>query len=238
MDGFEMDNSYNPMHLHDLSRWLQHATYEKGSPYRIWAILMVISGCRPSEPEDANWSHFNGDVWYLRPRKQHRKVTRPIKIPPGAYMELMQFKNDNFFRKGQLFNFQYKTMQRDFNARVRGLLGGGFMDYDSRVHSGAVSTKHHYTLRSVRVTISCLIYHCFCREYAPEIALSRTCRWMGHRSTHMTADHYIKNLHKIGLEGLPNLPALQLLDYILYHNDQLTLIQPYPNPSQISLRAF
>lgn len=218
MHGFELDNGYKPLHVVDLKRWLD--CYEYASPYRVFLLLLTATAGRPTEIEHIRWFDFTKDVILYRPKKHHHKVTRRVKVPPKIMRELEDYKQDNFFRHGYLFNFRWFSVKDDLNHRLREILGGYFQVKDPMPYSGQVKEKGYYSMRSIRVTIATLVFFCFSKEYGREMALSRTCSWLGHRSEKMTADHYVKHLHRIGIEKLPSLPTLELLDWIVYHETQ------------------
>lgn len=233
--GFEKTNGFKPFSLLDLRKLAQ--AYDVATPYRIYTLLLIATAARPSEMENITWFDFHEDNLIYRPGKQHGRCTRIIKIPPKIFDELMRYKEDNFFSKGRLFRFKFKTYQRDFNVRVRRLLGGIFLKRDIMPYSGAVMSKHYYSLRSIRVAISTLVYIYFRQIYGDNVALSRTCSWLGHRSEKMTSDHYIRHIGNVDVKAIPaDLPLLNALDYLVYEDVQTTLRDF--GDSQLSLHEY
>ena len=218
---FETDKGFEPISLSNLREMIDY--FEYGTTRRIYLLILLCTGGRPSEPLLLNWNNNFSDNLIIYKTTKGSKISRICKIPPLIQNELEHYRDNNFFPRGQIFSFQYKAFQRYFNDHVRDKLSQDFQKLCPFSYDGSVKQRHKITLRSLRVTIATLIYYYFKKVYGDSVALSRTCMWMGHESRNMTADHYIKHIHKLGIEDYPDLPLLQLLDHIVYHEHQIRL---------------
>jgi len=215
MNDFEISKGFKPIPLKEVRRFIQLLPY--ASPDRIYTLMMTISASRPGEMQDITWYDFSGDTLCFRPKKQHGKITRLVKIPPKVFEELQEYKRRNGFKDQKLFDFTYKTFQTHFNKEYRYRLGGAWVEYDPLPYSKTVKHRHKYVLRCIRTTISTLVYLYFQKKYGDYIALSRTCAWLGHESKKMTCDHYIRNINTLGVDFLPQgMPLLEALDWLVY----------------------
>lgn len=221
---FEVDCGRKVIYLPDVKPCLDHWPY--GDENRIYLLLLLLS-LRPSEPMQLTWDNFRNGVLYFRPNKQKKRgVLRRIRIPPGMWAELMTYKNSHFFGNNKLFPWTADSFRRRFNGEYRYYIGGRWELYRKEPVNGIISRHFIYTLSSFRTTCATLIYYFYSKVYGHgNLALCRACKFMGHSSEKMTATYYIKRIEDLGLDKFPQLPYLQLMEYVIYHEIQCRITE-------------
>ena len=208
---FEVERGTNPVNLKDLNYLFQQL---RRPDLRVYFILLTHS-LRPGEPTQLTWNNFSNGMLIFRPEKQKKRgVLRKIRLSTGAWREIMDYKNNNFFpESGKIFPFKSGSYRRIFNHKFRKWLGGIWEKKADNLRQGLVPQYHHYTLQSFRCMASTLTYYYYSKVYGDgDLPLTLTCKFMGHSANKMTATYYIKRVDKIGLEYFPDVPMLNLID--------------------------
>lgn len=180
---------------------------------------------------EITWDNFFEDYSLLifRPKKQNSKtrkkgLVRKIKIPGQMKEEFKYYSRTNFFHKKQLFNFSSNSFRDRLNKKFRKELGGKWNIKSENIKHNKdlkLSREYFYTLRSFRTTCATIIYYYYSKQYGlTDMALIKTCNFMGHSHKFMTASHYIQRISDLGLNKYPNLNYFELIEQILYSDVQ------------------
>lgn len=218
---FEIDVGTNVINLADLKEVLDYMV--SNTEYRIY-FLLIAHSLRPAEPMQLTWDNFRGGRLIFKPKKQSKRgVTRRIQFSENVWAELMEYKHSRIFPLGKpIFAMTHETVRCRFDKIYRQCLSEIWQKKSDNLRSGRVAQYNFYTLQSFRTTAATLAYHFFSLEYGHgEIALARTCRWMGHSAEKMTAMYYIKRIDQLGLDRYPRYDSLlELMDNVIYGSMQ------------------
>ena len=199
--------------------------FEYGSKDRVYLLLLFSCGLRPGEPTELTWDNFIFEKRYLifRPKKQHGKVLRRVKISYKIMQEILYYYNNNIFYKKKLFAITSHSFCRIFNKKRKNL-PIGWQEYSEVTRQGTVALYHLYTLRGFRTTYATLVYYYYSKVYDHgDLAVKKTAKQMGHSSSFTTSEYYINRISELDIEKYQELPFLELLDYIIYNEIQLSI---------------
>lgn len=208
---FELTTGYQAIPLCEVRRMFN--TLPRGHRIRVFLLVAFATGGRLDSLIGIKGGNFSKDVlvYYETKNQAHR----PVRIPPKMLEEINEYIKAHGLQYRRLWHCQYDNIRRKFNQFVRPVLGEAWRERRPRSEEMAVQ-RCCYNIRGLRTTVGTIAYSYYRRVYGDAVALSRTCKWMGHTSKYITADHYIKNLVDIGLERWPDIPMLQLLDLVVY----------------------
>lgn len=176
---------------------------EPASHERMMFLMLAGSGCRISELDNMKVTGLRGNRLYWNVGKNQRG-TRYVDLPDWYIEEYKAYRSRQDYKfSSSFFGIKKSTFCRDFDKRIRPMLGGGWTLRTQRFDGFRWKYGgYKYQLKGFR---KAYVTHRFYREWdklnSAGAAIEMVCRDMHHSSKGMTVSHYIEDGEKLNMRS-------------------------------------
>jgi len=171
-----------------------------GTATRVMFGMLALTGCRISELDRMRRDMIYGDVlhWFLG--KKQRNV-RKIRLPAWFLSELRYHHELEPPTLQRMFSISSETFRRYFNRDARPILSPRWRDRVLRYRNGAQTSDYRYQLNGLRKNYQTIMFSSQWQKWKDAgVALEFTSKEMKHKSTKITAHHYLENFETLGIQ--------------------------------------
>jgi integrase len=161
-------------------------------PVRVGLLLLALTGCRVKELDAMSPQSISEGWIHWRLGKNQRGMRREP-LPAWFLAELAEYRAVRRVPGARLLGFRASQLSTYFNKLVRPCLSAAWHDRHPLPYPGFAREQYRLQVKGLRKSFATTV---FFREYErwqdAGVALEFASKRLKHRTTHMTAHHYLK----------------------------------------------